>query len=754
MNEKDIWEIIGKMTLEEKAALCSGKDFWHMEGVERLGIPPVMVSDGPHGLRKQDDKADHLGVNESIKAVCFPAGCATACSFDEDLLERMGSTLGQECRAENVSVLLGPAINMKRSPLCGRNFEYYSEDPYLAGKMAAALIRGVQSWQVGTSVKHFAANNQEYRRMSGSSNMDERTLREIYLAAFETAVKEAKPWTVMCSYNRINGTFASENRKLLTEILREEWGFDGFVMSDWGAVNRRVDALHAGLELQMPGPCPEDDTELVRAVQNGELSEDELDRAVERMLRIILRYEQAEVPQAVFDREADHQIAADIEKECAVLLKNDGILPLRRGAKVAYLGGVAAKPRYQGGGSSHINSTRVSSALECAPEGVVYEEAFPADRDEWNEEAVERAVRAAKDAEVAVIFAGLPDSFESEGYDRSHMRLPDCQNELIRRVLEVQKRVVVVLHCGSPVETPWADEVPAVLCLYLGGEGVGEATDALLYGDANPCGRLAETWPLRLEDNPSYLNFPGDEDGVSYAEGVYIGYRYYDKKKMAVRWPFGHGESYTTFAYSNVRLSSEGKKVRVLVDVTNTGAREGKETVQLYVEDCTGTPGRPVRELKGMKKLSLLPGETKTAELELDDRSLSWYSEKLHGWYAATGTYRILLAHSSRDVRGEVTLTYFSKQRIPLHVHRNTTVGALLADPRTAPILQEVIEKAKSVLAPAEDAPGEAASEAITEEMSRQMLFNSPLRAAQMFFGMSKAEIDALIEKLQKAVDA
>ena len=395
----------------------------------------------------------------------------------------------------------------------------------------------------------------------------------------------------------------------------------------------------------------------------------------------------------------------------------------------------------------------MSSALECAPEGVVYEEAFPADRDEIDEAAFDRAVRAAAEAETAVIFAGLPDSFESEGYDRSHMRLPACQNELIRRVLAVQKRVVVVLHCGSPVETPWADDVPAVLCLYLGGEGVGEAADALLYGDANPSGRLAETWPRKLEDNPSFLNFPGDEEGVTYAEGVFVGYRYYDKKRMDVRWPFGHGESYTSFAYSNARLEEADGVVCVSVDVTNTGSRAGKEAVQLYVADDTGAANRPPQELKGYEKLTLAPGETKTAQFTLDERSFSWYSESLGDWYAASGPYRILLAHSSRDVRAQLDYTLTAKKRLPLRVHSNTTVGALLADDRTAPIVREAIRRLEAARAN-EEKPGEAAAEAITAEMVEQMLINSPLRSAQSFLGMSRAEADALLEKLQQAAQS
>ncbi|MEG1875697.1 MAG: glycoside hydrolase family 3 protein, partial [Angelakisella sp.] len=510
---REIRELVAQLTLEEKASLCSGKDFWHLKAIERLGIPSVMVSDGPHGLRKQDDKADHLGINDSIQAVCFPAACATACSFDPDLLYQMGSALGEECRAEGVSVLLGPAVNIKRSPLCGRNFEYFSEDPFLAGKLSAAQIQGVQQWNVGTSLKHFAANNQEYRRMSASSQVDERTLREIYLTAFEIAVKEAKPWTVMCSYNRLNGEYASESKKLLSDILREDWGFDGVVVSDWGAVNRRVEGLAAGLDLEMPASGGSNDSKLVAAVNEGTLSEAVLDKAVSRILTMVFRYADAPKKPCVFDREAHHALAVSYEKESAVLLQNNGVLPLSRRKKLAYIGAYAQKPRYQGGGSSHINASKVTNALDSArAEGldVVYAEGFPFDKDEADEQRFAQAVAAARAAEVAVIFAGLPDSFESEGYDRQHMRLPDCQYQLIERIAAVQPNTVVVLHNGSPVELPFAEDVAAILELYLGGQGVGEATHALLFGDANPCGRLAETFPQKLSDNPSYLNFPGD----------------------------------------------------------------------------------------------------------------------------------------------------------------------------------------------------------------------------------------------------
>ena len=537
--ERDLKKIISEMTLEEKAGMCSGEDFWRLKKVERLGIPEVMVSDGPHGLRKQPGEADHLGIGESIVAVCFPAACATASSFDTELMNEMGKTLGEECQAENLSVLLGPAVNIKRSPLCGRNFEYLSEDPYLAGKMAASYIRGVQSWDVGTSMKHYAANNQEYNRMSCSSNLSERTFREIYLPAFETAVKEAQPKTIMCSYNKINGD-------LLTEILRDEWGFEGYVMTDWGAVADRVTGIVAGLDLEMPGSHGVNDAKIIAAVKDGSLDEALLDKAVERILKVLFSYADNRHPEAVFDRDADHEKAVKIETECAVLLENNGILPLKEGRKVVYIGEYAEKPRYQGGGSSHINSSKVTSALESAKEKgrpVSYVKGFPFDKDEENAGELAAAVQAAKDAEVAVIFAGLPDLIESEGYDRKDMKLPACQNKLIEEVIKVQPNTVVVLHNGSPVEVPWADKTAAILEMYLGGQGVGEATDKLLYGEVNPSGRLAETFPLRLEDNPSYLNFPGDGVNVDYAEGIYVGYRYYDARKMPVRWAFGHGLS-------------------------------------------------------------------------------------------------------------------------------------------------------------------------------------------------------------------
>lgn len=754
---RDLKELIAQMTLEEKAGLCSGRDFWHLKAVERLGVPAVMVSDGPHGLRKQDQEGDHLGINDSIEAVCFPAASATAASFDEELLYRMGSALGEESRAEGVSVLLGPAINIKRSPLCGRNFEYFSEDPLLTGKLAASQIRGVQQWEVGTSLKHFAANNQEYRRMTSSSEVDERTLREIYLTGFEIAVKEAKPWTLMCSYNKINGEFASENKKLLTDILREEWGFTGYVMSDWGAVNDRVKGLQAGLELEMPGSGGVQDAKIAAAVREGTLPEQVLDTAVERILEKVFQYVDSEL-EATFDREAHHRLAAELEQECAVLLKNEGSLPLDRSKKIAFIGAFAKTPRFQGGGSSHINAFKVANAWDTALNSganVVYAEGFPADQDASDEAAFLEAVELARGAEAAVIFAGLPDSFESEGYDRSHMRLPDCQNELIARIAAVQKNTIVVLHNGSPVELPWNDQVNAILEMYLGGQGVGEAACALLYGDANPCGRLPETFPMRLEDNPSFLNFPGDGRTVHYREGVYVGYRYYDAKKLEVRYPFGHGLSYTEFEYGNLQLSqsemTEGDKVTVSVEVTNTGAVKGKEVVQLYVSDGTRSAGRPPKELKGFAKIELSPGETGTVTMELDARSLSWYHEGIGDWYAASGNYEIQLAHSSRDIRCKAELSFKATKALPFKVDENTTLGELMADERTRPVVEALMNQGMGERPSAPES--DTAKQAVSDEMMRHMMENAPIRAMISFAALNEETMRGMISKLNSALE-
>ncbi len=751
----NIKEVIKAMTLEEKASLCSGLDFWHTKPVPRLGVPSVMVSDGPHGLRKQAEGGDHLGINESIKAVCFPAGCASTASFDRDLIHEMGDIIGNECQAENLSVVLGPAVNIKRSPLCGRNFEYMSEDPYLAGEMAASYICGVQKHHVGTSIKHFALNNQEHERMSISSEVDERTMREIYLPAFETAVKKAQPKTVMNSYNRINGTFAAENHWLLTEVLRDEWGFEGYVMTDWGANNHRVAGLKAGQDLEMPGGNTCNDGLIVDAVRNGTLDEAVLDKAVERILTVIDDYENHR-EEAVFDRDADHEKSVQIAEQCMVLLKNeDSVLPLdKKDTDVLFVGGFAQKPRIQGGGSSHINCYRIDNVLDevAAFTTVSYEEGFAADRDVLDETLQSAAVNAAKSASKVVIFAGLPDSFESEGYDRTHMQLPACQNALIAKIAEVNDQVIVVLHNGSPVEMPWIDNVQAVLEAYLGGEGTGKALARLLYGDANPSGKLAETFPLKLEDNPSYLNFPGKHGKVCYQEGIFVGYRYYDTKKMDVLFPFGHGLSYTTFALSNLRVSktdfTDQEMVTVSIDVTNTGKCFGREVVQLYVSDRTDAEIRPAKELKGFEKVALDPGETKTVAMNLDKRSFACYSEQLHDWYAASGEYVLMVGTSSRNIAYTETVHLTSSTTIPFVVHRNTTFGQLADYPKATELVQEVLAPIMASLQASsseEDQEGTSTKEAITDEMSNAMMKYMPIRAMRSFGSLTEVDVQNIV---------
>lgn len=754
MTAEKIKELVSKMTLEEKAAMCSGADFWHTEAVERLGIPASMVSDGPHGLRKQDDKADHLGVNESIKAVCFPAGCGTAASFNRELLKEMGEALGNECQAEGVSVILGPAVNIKRSPLCGRNFEYYSEDPCLATEIAGALIHGVQSKNVGTSIKHFLANNQETRRLSSDSRVDERTLHEIYLAAFEGAVTREKPWTVMCSYNRINGTYAAENHKYLTEVLRDQWKFDGYVMSDWGAVNNRVADLKAGLDLEMPASGGTNDELIVRAVQSGALEESVVDTAVERILNIVFRYEEHRDKTAVFDRDKDHELARKVAQETIVLLKNEGVLPLEEKKQIAFIGKYVKKPRYQGGGSSHINSHKVTAAWDVIKDmpNVSYAQGFVDDKDQTDEALLEEAVQTAAKADVAVIFAGLPDSFESEGYDRTHMRMPDCQNELIAKVAAVQPNTVVVLHNGSPVEMPWADQVKGIVEAYLGGQAVGGAVCDILFGKVNPSGRLPETFPKKLEDNPSYLSYIGEGDMVEYREGIFVGYRYYDKKKMDVLFPFGYGLSYTTFDYSNLRVDKKKFKdtdtVTVTVDVTNTGKMAGKEVVQLYVADKESTVIRPEKELRDFAKVELMPGETKTVSFTLGKRAFAYYNTTIHDWHVETGEFAIQIGRSSRDIVLQETVTVESTVKIPFVYTTDTTLGDVMKNPKAYEIVKSLFEKSLFDTDSAEER-SEAASEAISDDMNEAMLIYTPLRGPVSFGGeVSMEDIQKLVDKM------
>ena len=773
----DVKKLVNELTLEEKASLCSGADFWHTEAIDRLNIPAAMVSDGPHGIRKQESLADHMGVAESIKAIGFPTASAMACSFDRDLLHKVGDALGEECVAEDLAVLLGPGINMKRSPICGRNFEYYSEDPVVAGELGAAFVNGVQEHGVGTSLKHFAANNQEWRRMSISAEIDERTLREIYLAAFETVVKKAQPWTIMCSYNRINGVYSCENDWLLNKVLRDEWGFEGLVMTDWGAMDERVPSLKAGLDLEMPDCHGETDKLIVKAVQNGELEESVLDTAVERILTMVDKYLTARkgidpasmvhpLPSSVergYDVAAHHALARTTAEQSAVLLKNEDILPLQKDKKIAFIGEFAKVPRIQGGGSSHINNTWIESALDAAGDSVSYAQGFHIDEETTDETLLQEAITLAKESDVAVIFAGLPDSFESEGFDRTHLNMPANQNELIARISEVQPNVVVVLHSGSPIAMPWLDKVAGVLQMYLAGQASGGAAVNLLFGDATPCGKLAETFPLHLEDNPSYLNFPGKREKVCYQEGVFIGYRYYDKKKMDVLFPFGYGLSYTDFTYSNMKVTVNGKnaadvdviketdEIVVSADITNTGNCDGAEIVQLYIKNPVVYEIRPEKELRDFAKVFLKAGETKTVTFTLNARAFSYYETRIHDWYAESGDYEILLASSSRDIRLQDTVSITGSKKIPFVADYVTTCEDVELFAKDGSALDEMLRG--SGFAEATDHDGDDSMGSGTADMMKAMFTGTPLHSILSFSSeeLTYEDIQNTIRKLNEA---
>ena len=763
MTEAMINELVGKMTLEEKAGLLSGEDFWRTKAVERLGIPQIMVSDGPHGLRKQNDAADQLGVNESIKAVAFPAGCATAASFNRDLLRTVGEALGEECQAEGVATILGPGVCIKRSPLCGRNFEYFSEDPYVATETATAFIKGVQSKGVGTSIKHYLANSQEHRRFTSSSDVDERTLREIYLASFEGAIKNAKPWTVMCSYNLINGIHAGAHKKYLTDVLRNEWGYEGIVMSDWGAVEDRVRDLEAGLDLEMPASHGTNDALVVEAVRDGRISEEVVDLSVKRLLNWIFKASEQAKGRSEWDIALDHKKAMEAARETIVLLKNeDNILPLKKGVRAAFIGKYAVSPRFQGGGSSHINTQYVTGAMdavtELSIENVSFNQGFNDDKDVIDEQMIKEAVEAAKAAEVAVIFAGLPDSFESEGFDRKHMHMPECQNALIEAVMAVQPNTVVVLHNGAPVEMPWIKGVKGILEAYLSGEGVGMAEAEILYGMVNPSAKLAETFPIKLEDNPSYLYFTGEGNRTEYREGVYVGYRYYDKKKMDVLFPFGHGLSYTSFEYSNLKLDKEAMKdteeLKVSVDVTNTGAVAGKEVVQLYVKAFdTEFVLRPVKELRGYEKIELAPGETKTVSFTLGKRAFAYYNTEISDWFVESGEYEILVGASSRDIRQCAKINVEGTVRRILDITTDTMFGDLQRYPELADKANAIIEEFYSLFSEDENSEDNSAKEALGEEMTTLQYYYSPIRSIVPFSldkPVSMKDVEKFVEELKK----
>ena len=628
----DIETILQQMTLEDKIALCSGKNFWETKKYEKYGIPSLFMCDGPHGLRKQEDVADMLGVNESRKATCFPAEVTTAGSWDPELLTEIGAAIGEEAREQGVGLVLGPGANLKRNPLCGRNFEYFSEDPYLAGKLAAGFIRGAEAQGVSTSLKHFAANSQELSRFTSDSVMDERTLRELYLTAFEIAVKEGKPSTVMCAYPKLNGVHCSDSKALLTDILREEWGFGGMVVTDWGAMSDRIEGFRAGCDLNMPGGSDYMEKDVLKAVKDGTLPESCVDDSARRVLKLVLRAAETLKEQASCDYEAHHTLARRAAAEGAVLLKNEGgILPLRRNAKIAVIGAMAKNLRYQGAGSSHINPTKLAQPLDFLPDAI-YAPGCD-ERGDTTDALLKEARAAAQQAEVAVVFAGLPDRYESEGFDRDNMKMPAGLLRMIEAVAGANPNTVVVLLCGSAVECQWADSVKGILYMGLPGQAGGEAISDLLYGCVNPGGKLAESWPFTYEDVPSSEIYGKTTDAL-YQEGVYVGYRYYDKSGTAVRWPFGYGLSYTTFAYSD--LTVEGDSVSV--NVKNTGKCAGAEVVQLYIQEPQDGLYRPLRELKGFQKVFLQPGESQTVTFSLTGRSFAVWQD---GWKIPAGTYDV-----------------------------------------------------------------------------------------------------------------
>jgi beta-glucosidase len=707
-------DLIKKMTLEEKAALCTGASPWATTPIEGLGLPELTVSDGPHGVRRVADVNDLIAA--SLPATCFPTASCMASTWDVDLIHTMGQALAEECIALKVDIVLGPGANMKRTPLGGRNFEYYSEDPYLAGQMAASFIGGVQSKGVGTSLKHFAANNQESQRLTISSEMDERTLREIYLPAFETAVKKAKPWTVMCAYNKLNGTYCSENPKLLVDILKDEWGFEGFVVSDWGAVHDRVASLKGGLDLEMPGPREGRVKTVVEAIRSGALSESVVDESVRRILGII--FKAAETSKGgSFDTAAHHALARRIAAEGMVLLKNNGILPLKEQRHIAVIGRAAEEAHFQGGGSSHINPTQVDNPFKelqklAGNTELTYAEGYPAGTS-FDQTLIDAAVKNARSADVALLYLALPGFYESEGYDRPDLDLTPQQVALIKAVTAVQPRTVIILNNGAPVVmSEWIDGTAAVLEAWMMGQAGGGAIADVLYGKVNPSGRLTETYPLKLVDTPAHINFPGGNGEVRYGEGIFIGYRYYDAKEIPVQFPFGYGMSYTTFTYKNPKVSSETFRdkdgLTVTVDVTNTGKVVGKEVVQVYVHDHKSGLVRPPKELKGFTKVELQPGETRTVFLALDFRAFAYYHPSFQQWITENGEFDILIGTSSADIRCIQTVTLESSLELPCLLNRESTLRDWMEDPHGnrvfAPIFQQMAAQIQTAFGGGEEA--------------------------------------------------
>lgn len=665
MNEQDYKNILSELTLDEKLLLLSGKTFWLTNDIERVGIPSVWMSDGPHGMRKEKQSAGTNIMQESETSTCFPTAVTTASSWDVELMEEVGATIADEAKALKVTTVLGPGVNIKRSALCGRNFEYISEDPFHTARMGAAYVHGVQKNGIGVSLKHYCANNEEHIRMCIDSVVDERAMREIYLPAFEHIVKKEQPTTIMCSYNRIEGEYLSDNKRYLTDILRGEWGFKGIVVSDWGAVNNRVAGIKAGLDLEMPGNNGMNNIYIKRALESGELSMEELDKCVLRMIKFAFDCKKNEGDGYEIDFPAHHRIARKAASSSAVLMKNeDDILPLKKWESIAVIGALAKKVRYQGAGSSHINPYKTVSftdALENVGQSFTYAPGYSLKADGYDKNLIEEACKAARGKDKVIVFIGLTDAFESEGFDRKHINMPASHALLVERLAKVNENVIVVLSCGSPVSTKlWSDKAKAILNMYLGGQAAGEACYELLYGRVNPSGKLAETFPVNNEDNLASAYFPMGPRTVEYRESIYVGYRYYDSAKVNVSFPFGHGLSYTTFEYSDIKLSNkkinEGDKLTVSFKIKNTGTVAGAEVAQVYVSAPESKIFKAEKELKGFKKIYLEAKEIKEVEIELDERAFSYYNININDWHAESGEYKVLVGSSSRDIRLEAAV--------------------------------------------------------------------------------------------------
>ena len=736
---------VNDLTLEEKAALTSGTNPWSLGNVAAKGLPNYTITDGPHGLRKAQN-TESMDVEENVPATCFPPAAGMACSWNPELVERVGEAMGEECIQEQVAVILGPGVNIKRNPLGGRCFEYWSEDPYLAGHTAVGIVKGVQSKGVGTSLKHFAANNQETDRLRISATISPRAMREIYLPAFEYIVKTAQPWTVMCSYNKINGVFSSQNRWLLTDVLRGEWGFKGIVMSDWGAVSDRVAALNAGLNLEMPPSNT--DNQIVAAARDGRIPATQLDEMAQGMIDLVAKARPAMSRDGYrYDVDAHNEVARQAAVESMVLLKNeDATLPVAKGAKIAVIGEFARTPRYQGAGSSLINPTKLTSFLDAIEErGVAADFApgFTLDDAAQDPALTEQAVTAAQQADVVLLFLGLPAAYESEGFDRTTLDIPAKQVEVLDAVAAANPNVAVVLSNGSVVSMPWRGRAKAILETWLLGQAGGAALADVIFGDETPSGKLAQTLIDDVNDDPSAMNWPGEEGHVDYGEGVFVGYRYYDTFRKQVTYPFGYGLSYATFDVHDATVAKTGPRTaEVTVTVTNTSDVAGAETVQVYVAPPKAKVARPVHELKGFAKVALEPGESKSVTIALDDRAFAYWSERFDDWHVEGGTYTVEVGVSSRDIISRLDVEIDDDGKI-MNLDEWSTFGEWLDDPIGAPILQHVL-----------DDMGKEAGRPIIPDSALMVMFlrSMPLRSLSVILGEAGEQVAAnLTEAYRKA---